>query len=138
MTRQMISHTKTIVMIVVSACVSACASRFRADTAPKSVGMISHPQKRLTQRSFRSPAKAVTSDTLKTAPQPDHFRLRPLGRPTRKYLKATRPSPAENRASHFRQRTLPCCTSQTSIVTILYSASQDGQVKGIGSDLRIV
>ena len=57
--------------------------------------------------------------------------LRPLGRPTRKYLKATRPS-AGNRASHFRQRSLPCTTSQVSIVTILYSASQDGQLKGIG------
>ena len=28
---------------VTSACVSACVLRFRANTAPKSVGMISHP-----------------------------------------------------------------------------------------------
>jgi hypothetical protein len=76
---------------------------------------------------------------LSTASEPDHFRflLRPLGRLTRKYLKATRPSPAGSGASHFRQRILPCCTSQTSIVTILYSASQDGQLKGIGSDWLI-
>ena len=64
--------------------------------------------------------------------------LRPIGRPTRKYLKATRPSPAGSRASHLRQRSLPCCTSQTSILTILYSASQDGQLNGIGSDWLII
>src|SRR5215472_5595383 len=64
--------------------------------------------------------------------------LRPLGRPTRKYLKATRPSPAGNIASHFRQRILPCTPSQVSIVTNLYSASQPGQRKGIGSDWLIV
>jgi hypothetical protein len=64
-----------------------------------------------------------------------HFRL---GRPTRKYLKATRPSPAGNRASHFKQRILPCTTSQVSNVTILYSASQVGQLKGIGFDGLIV
>ena len=64
--------------------------------------------------------------------------LRPIGSPTRKYLKATRPSPAGSRSSHLRQRSLPCCQSQTSILTILYSASQDGQLNGIGSDLLIV
>src|SRR5215470_2407173 len=69
---------------------------------------------------------------------PAHFRLRPLGRPTRKYLKPTCPLPAGNRASHLRQLTLPCCRSQTLIETTLYSASQDGQVKRIGSDLLIV
>jgi hypothetical protein len=64
--------------------------------------------------------------------------LRPLGRPTRKYLKATRPSPAGNRASQFTQRILPCTTSQASTVTNLYSAPQLGQLKGIGSDWLIV
>ena|SRR6516162_2711376 len=64
-----------------------------------------------------------------------HFRL---GCPTRKYLKATCPSPGGNKASHFRQRTLPCTTSQASTVTILYSASQLGQRKGIGFDWLIV
>ena len=64
-----------------------------------------------------------------------HFRL---GRLTRKYLKATRPSPAGNRASHFKQRILPSTMSETSIVTILYSASQLGQLKGIGFDWLIV
>ena len=67
---------------------------------------------------------------------PDYLRL--LGRRTRKYLKATRPSPAGNRASHFRQRILPCTTSSVSTLTILYSASQDGQRKGTGSDGLIV
>jgi hypothetical protein len=61
-----------------------------------------------------------------------HFRLRPLDRPTRKYLKATRPSLAENGKPHFMQEILPYCASQVSIVTILYSASQSGQLKGIG------
>ena len=64
-----------------------------------------------------------------------HFRF---GRRTRKYLKVTFPSPAGNGKLHLRQRILPCCKSQTSIVTTLYSASQEGQVKGIGSDLLIV
>jgi hypothetical protein len=70
----------------------------------------------------------------------DHFPflLRSLRRPTRKYLKATRPSPAGNSASHFRQRILPRTASQASIVTILYSASQLGQRNGIGSGWLIV
>jgi hypothetical protein len=56
--------------------------------------------------------------------------------PTRKYLKTTRPSPAGNRASHRRQPILLRCTSLgASIETILYSASQLGQVKATGSDL---
>src|SRR5215470_10975513 len=73
--------------------------------------------------------------------RPSHFRLlrRTLGRPTRKYLKKSRPSPAGNRASHFRQAILPCSVSLgASIVTTLYSARQPGQLKSIGSDLLIV
>jgi hypothetical protein len=58
-------------------------------------------------------------ELLKSQPQwPDHFRLRPPGRPTRKYLKITFPSPAGNGKPHLRQEILPCCKSQTSIVTI--------------------
>src|SRR5262249_45913142 len=64
---------------------------------------------------------------------------RPLGRPTRKYLKKSPPSPAGNRASHFRQAILPCSASLgASIVTTLYCASQPGQLKSIGSNLLIV
>src|SRR6516165_8377763 len=64
---------------------------------------------------------------------------RPLGRPTRKYLKKTRSSPVGNKASHFRQAIVPCTASLgASIVTTLYSASQSGQLKSIGSDSLIV
>ena len=49
-----------------------------------------------------------------------------------------RPSPAGSGASHLRQRILPCTMSQVSIVTILYSASQLGQLKGIGFDWLVV
>jgi hypothetical protein len=79
---------------------------------------------------------ALVRRGLSARSEPDYLRL--LGRPTRKYLKAMRPSPAGNGASHFRQRILPCTTSQVSTVTILYSASQPGQLKGIGSDWLII
>ena len=55
--------------------------------------------------------------------------------PTRKYLRLTVPSLAGNGKPHLMQEVLPRCRWQASIVTILYSASQTGQLKGIGSDL---
>src|SRR6516225_5898272 len=53
----------------------------------------------------------------------------------REYLKITFPSPAGNGKPHLRQEILPRCGSRASIVTVLYSASHNGQLKGIGSDL---
>ena len=82
-----------------------------------------------------------TSTASLAASELDHFRFlgRPPGRPTRKYLKKTRPSPAGNSASHFRQAIFPCGTSHgASMLMIRYSASQHGQLKRIGSDLLIV
>ena len=71
----------------------------------------------------------------------DHLRLlaRPLGRPRRKYLKKARPSPAGNIASHFRQAIFPCGTSHgASILMILYSAWQLGQLKMMVSELLML
>jgi len=90
------------------------------------------------QRLARGPARPLSFFCANGKPHHFLLLLRPVARPTRKYLKATRPSPAGNMASHFRQRILPFTTSQASIVTILYSASQAGQRKGIGSDWLIV
>jgi hypothetical protein len=55
------------------------------------------------------------------------------------YSSETRPSPAGNKASHFKQpnflrRTL----FATSVVTMMYFAPQPGQSKAIGSDLSRV
>ena len=85
-----------------------------------------HP--RMVHSYYGRPRKDVTADTIFRI----HFRLYDR---TKMYLKTRRPSTAGNGALHRMQDTLPRIgAAEGSIVTILYSAPQLGQLNRMGSE----